>query len=422
LQNTMVPDELLLLFFKRATSALLDLKGSEVIKDAHEYEKIDPQASSRQCVLNVQQSMLQNTLEIYQAETLGAEDDIITIPQIRERLGNLKDEPQLSPDLQKAVDGMNEAARLACCKLVLYFELWLAGADDSIQQRRCLQDCTVGAGLDRTRLLEYFGLCQAALKLHCVKKFMAEGGSLFDGLVSPSSLTNASMEDSKLLFPQSRLEFVQQLLAKSMGWDPVLLSRELQRIFVEQEIALPLVHDQEVSHVFQELVQQMTLAIRIASLQMKDVQQAQLLSDLEKGGSTRVVSVQYSEFDVTHDGRKVVEGRTAPGALTMEAQLSEEEQKKQIRLSNEAAILQQEILGELLSLQEHERKNRLDEAERVNDAFTREVMTLPPGRQRIDFLRGVDPQTSRLLAMHKLWKAMLDANGGNPPKIAECQH
>ena len=88
------------------------------------------------------------------------------------------------------------------------------------------------------------------------------------------------------------------------------------------------------------------------------------------------------------------------------------------RLASEAALLQQTILGELLTLEEDERNLKLKEAAEVSREFMEEVMALPTGQERIDFLRGVDPTTSRQLAMHKLWAGMLQANGGQPPKMA----
>jgi hypothetical protein len=250
---------------------------------------------------------------------------------------------------------------------------------------------------------------------------MSEGGPLFEGLsTSPTNL----VDKSDLLFPQTRLEYVQQLLAKSMGWDPVFLTEELRRVFVQQDDSSALVHDKQVNSIFQNLVQEMQLAIGTASLQMKQHQEVQMLSDLQKGGNTRVVSVQYSEFEISPDGKKTAIGSSsAPAVSVMESQVSEEEQKRQIRLASEAAVLQQEILGELLSLPEHERNNKLEEAEQASQEFMKKVVALPPGQERIDFLRSVDPHTSRRLAMHKLWKGMLEVNGGKPPQLAsKCNH
>jgi hypothetical protein len=412
-------DELLLSFFQEASSALLQIGNVTSSEDAKQKQKTtttnkdddddndvdDSLSICRRQVLNVQQSILQQQIDKLQPS--------ISIDQAIERLRGLKQEPDLSPKLQQAMEEFDESARLALCKLVMYAEL---NVSSSSSNKKTIDD----GDLDRTKLLEYFGLCQTALKLHCVKKFMVEGGSLFDDLPQPPS-------NKQLLFPQTRLEHVQQILARAMGWDPEFLTIQLRRIFVEKDESIELVHDEAVSTIFQQLVQQMQTDIRTASLQMQNQQQAQLLSDIDEGGTTRVVSVSYSEYDISPDGTKQPTGNHAPtGQLssTIDSQrMTEEEKKRQIRLASEAAMLQQEILGQLLNMSEHERNDQLQEAERVSEEFMKRAMQLPPGQERIDFLRSIDPHTSKQLAMHNLWKGTLDANGGRPPKmVSRCNH
>jgi hypothetical protein len=441
----MIPEGLLLLFFKNATSTLLHLKGGEVVKE-HKDGIVYPLTACRRHVLNVQQNILEESLKEYQREKQEQhwkDVSVVTITKLRDCLGKLGKDHHASSAIQAAIESMNEAAQLALCKLILYTELYLAATNSNEEiskssSLRCLQESRTEQGLDRTRLLEYFGLCRAALKLHCVKKFMAQGEPLFDDFPSPEHIATSdlgppisdSVVDTTLLFPQTRLEYIQQLLAKAMGWHPVFLTTELQLIFVQRDDSIVLVHDEEVNLVFQELIQQMHISIRTASLQMQQDQQIQLLSDVESGGNTRVISVQYSEFDVFPDGSEVMTqsnpaAAAAPSASTMETSelMPVEERKRQIRMASEAAILQQEILGELLRLPEHERNNRLVEAERVSNHFMNEVIKLPPGPDRIDFLQSVDRRTSKYLAMHKLWRGILDANGGKPPQMApECDH
>ncbi|KAG7352377.1 hypothetical protein IV203_008425 [Nitzschia inconspicua] len=432
----MIPEELFLSFFKNATSALLYLKGSEAMEadDGNNNPSIsDPLSSSRRYILTLQQNVVREVVQEYQRQEESLHVDEyhdVTVAQFQVHLRQLGNDPNISSDVKAAMEGMNEAARLALCKLVLYWQQALTTPCTEKQslEKRNLQESPIEPELDRTRLLEYFGLCQAALKLHSVKNFMIHGDKLFDYLPSECTAVAAeklSVENEKILLPKSRFEYVQQLLAKAMGWDPVFLTKELQKIFVERDDSLALVHDDEVSKVFQELLQDMQIAIRTSFLLMQHEHQVQLLSDLESGGSTRVVSVKYSEYDITPDGHRLDEGvsdpTAAPETLTMEPaqELSEEQQKRQIRLAHEAAVLQQEILGELLRLPEHERNNRLEEAERTSQDFVKEVMTLRPGSDRIAFLRTVDPHTSRQLAMHKIWKDMIQANGGRPPMLAE---
>ena len=416
-----VPDDLFLLFFKNATAALLHLDGNGVMEKATNDENtLDTLATSRRYILNVQQTVLQKSLDDFYQD-FDDDDDPITIQQAKEHLGQLGSTSTPPPKLiREAMEGMNEAAKLALCKVVLWCEYSMAASPQKYKHN--LQ----GSGdLDRTRLLEYFGLCEAALKLYSVKKFMAEGGSLFeDVLGTPINL----VDNSELLLPQTRLEYVQQLLAQAMGWDPVFLTKELQHIFVEKDDSNALVHDKQVNSIFQNLVHEMQVAICTASLQMKKDQDLKMMNDLQKGGATRVVSVQYSEFEITPDGKKkpIAGSNSAPpkaSTMTEEEEdasqtMTEEEKKKTIRLASETAVLQQEILGELLSLPEHERNNRLEEAKQAHQDFMKQVMTLPPGPERMNLLLSVDAPTSRKLAMHKLWKGMLEANGGKPPQMA----
>jgi hypothetical protein len=421
-----VPDDLILSFFKDASSKLLTMNVEDEMKalslqgeDEKDggYCRKEVLSVCRRHILDLQQGVLKQVVENYSTKQQRQHEHdsfTITMSQARKRLGGLSLEHHLSQELRQAMDGMNEAARLALCKLVLFTEE--SHFITKTTNTRTRTDLQTSGDLDRTNLLEYFGLCLSALKLHCVKKFMVHGGSLFEGLPPPTPL---SSNPDQFLFPQTRLEYVQQLLAKSMGWDPEFLTSYLRRIFVEKDDSIELVHDHEVSTIFEQLVQQMGFTIRAASLEMSNLQHTQLLSDLDKGGNTRVVCVQYSEFEITPDGYQERSVSSPPGRQsTLDAQLTEEEQKSQIRLASEAAILQQEILGELLSMQEHERNDCLQEAKEVSEDVMKRALALSPGRDRIEFLRSVDPHTSRQLARHKLWTSMLHANGGKPPKMA----
>jgi len=296
--------------------------------------------------------------------------------------------------------------------------------------RRKLQD---EGHLDRNKLMEYFGLCQASLKLECVVKFMAgETTSLFERKSNDNNNNNNDYKTAAtvttIMFPQSRHEYVQQLLAKSMGWDPDFVTSELRQIFVEKNKNSvdddddDEYYNKEVVLLFQQLVEQIMDAVRLASLRInKSQQDSKLLNDLDKGGNTRVVSVQYSEFEISSDGTKKKSKTNAPEQISQEERIdddsiTEEEKKRQLRLASEAAMLQQTILGKLYNMDEHQRNNELKEAEEVSNEFMKQVMELSPGQERIDFLRRVDPVTSTQLAIHKLWNGVLKANGGKPPQ------
>jgi hypothetical protein len=94
----------------------------------------------------------------------------------------------------------------------------------------------------------------------------------------------------------------------------------------------------------------------------------------------------------------------------------EEFQKQQLRMASQATVLQQELLEQLQSMNEQDRDQLLEQAAQVSHDFLQQATNLPPGQERISFLRSINPETSRLLAMHKLWSTtMLEQNGGKPP-------
>jgi hypothetical protein len=431
-----VPDDLLLAFFRESTSRLNEIDPeAAVVATATENSDGDGDshldlADCRRCVLNHQKLVLKEVTYQFQKQqhnngnnggNSASDNCIISPTQVQERLGRLQHEPDLSPELKAAMEDMNDAARVGVCKLVLYTE-------EATTSSRNLQD---EGRLERTKMMEYFVLCKASIQLQCVVKFLSmTGGDLIFGKEEeePTAERNSdntfenkkSSSSAVMLFPQSRLEYVQRLLAKGMGWDPVFVTSELRKIFVEKPGDIDYgYYDNEVMVLFQQLVEQMTIAIRMATLHVRSKQDTELLNDLGKGGNTRVVSVQYSEFEVDQYGTKIESKNNAPEKGIDERQqlLTEEEQKQQLRLASEAAMLQQTILGELLTMDEDERNHTLNEAAEASRKFMEEVMALPMGQERIDFVRSVDAATQRKLAMHKLWNGMLQANGGKPPKI-----
>ena len=407
-----VPDDLILAFFRETSSRLVEMDPEAVLATATDGDSSLDLSGCRRCVLDQQRIALREVTSKFQT------DDGLSVDKVQERLGGLQAEPNLSQELKVAMEDMNDAARIGLCKLALYNEEKLYSESQSKPSSRILQE---EGRLERTKLMEYFVLCQSALKLQCVLDFMSlkqKGDWIFE---SNTTQLTGSDKAASVVFPQSRLEYVQRLLARGMGWKPTFVTAELKKIFVERSGDVDYsYYDNDVMVLFQKLVEQMQVAIRTSMLEIQSKQDTDLLQDLSKGGNTRVVSVQYSEFEVDQHGNKIESANknNAPEQIGDERQqLSEEDRKRQLRMASEAAVLQQTILAELLSMDEDQRNETLKEAAQVSKDFMQEVLALPM-QERIDFLRSVDPETSRKLAMHKLWEGMLQANGGKPPKIA----
>jgi hypothetical protein len=406
-----VPDDLLLSFFREASKALLELDYQRELVEGQKYDIAD----CRRCLLDKQKSVLNRSVAEYeQYDATATTSMLLSVDHVQARLGTLKHElSTLSPSLIEAMRNMDESARLALCKLVLYSECRPTRNNNNNSNDRSLQ--TTGT-LDRSRLLEFIALCQTAVKLECVKTHLVDGTPLFEDLVgaSSSSQTNGDEEPTAMKFPQARMERIQQLFSKAVGWDPDLTTQELRRIFSKPETS-EYSKDAEMLNLFQQLVTTMNAAVAQAS----SLQQKQL-SDKHKGGVTRVVSVQYSEIDVNDQGKPLASGNSNKAPTKVYRELSEDEQKQQIRMASQATVLQQELLDEMLNLSEDQRNVRLEEAKRASDKFIQQVMTLPAGRERITFLQSVDSHTSRLLATHKLWTSMLATNGGKlPPNMVK---
>jgi len=366
----MVPDDLLLTFFQQCRKALVELDCKEALRS-----ETWTTAECRRFLLDKQRSVLSSTLSTYNQNSKDNSSRIST-EAFQERLGNIKKEV-ISQELKAAVTENDAAARQALCKLMLYSETHRETPNQDLQN---------DGRLNRSKLLEYLGLCQSAITLECVEQNLNDNTPLFDDLEVPKD------EPTAMAYPQKRLEKVQQILARAVGLEPTFVTSELTRIFVDPATAATCEYadDQECRDVFRQLIVQMQTAVANASLHGGPT----TLSDRDKGGVTRVVAVQYSEVG---DGSS----SDAPKKNIME--LPQEEQIRQIRVASEAKQLQEELLRQLEELTPEDRKQKLRYAKQVSDDFLQSVMKLPPGPERIRFLQTVDPEKSKLLTMYKLW-------------------
>jgi hypothetical protein len=385
----MVPEDLILRFFEAATVALQQMECASTIEESSLGSNFSLSDCQR-CILQKQKSVLLQTVKEYNRQH--------ELPIITEYIAGLN-RTNDSTTISDAMASMEESARLAVCRFVLYSEThWKDEATRELQ--------TEGT-LERSKILEFIALCQTAIRLPSVQKHLADGSPLFEDIPAVSSTDSASRtpaeeEPTAMKFPQARLERIQCYLARVVGWDPEFTTNELRRLFFLKPDKSEYGNDTEVMNRFQQLILQMNAVVTTASLHASTNQ----LSDLGKGGVTRVVNVQCSEVaaaNVPGSDRGSSSTSVAPTRLTIDPHLTDEDQKRQIRVASEATRLQQELVAELLSMTEEQRKRQLDEAKLASEEFIKNTLALPPGRERIAYLQSVDPRTSRLLAMHKLW-------------------
>ena len=446
---TSVPDECLIVFFENASKALEKLDMKQIMKmtkssnnNSNSYEdgriKAEPAealslADCRRIVLEKQKSILHQSISLSSG---------VSVTHVQKRLSKLRQEENLSLELRSHMARLDETARLSLCELVLYSQECgsttratsinstsgnnhddddgsghKSNGETKNQFENYLQ--TTGS-MDRSRLLEFIALNRCAISLPIVKQFLINGPPLFpDGDPTNDDQKGGRGESSKvpaaiLRFPQSRLEYVQSLLSRAIGWDPQFTTRELTRIFfaVSSTLDNEFSNDEEIHEAFNFLMKESRTAIRDATLR----QQQQQLSDIDQGGVTRVVSVQYSEVvvgnssDNPDDAMPGNRNNNAPKKVCMDnasQRLSEHEQKRQIRLASDASLASQSLLEGLLSMSGKERNKQLQKAQIADDEFTKRVLEIPPGRQRLILLQSIDPDTSELLLIHKTWEAYI---------------
>jgi hypothetical protein len=419
-----VPLSVLLDFFRSATKAL------------EECTIADPKTLSdlRMVILTQQKQCLEHIVDVYNDDKESPTSPL-TVQIMQHALKDLpskKEQQELDPTVQKAMDEMDDGARLSFTRLVLLSECLKEHADVIDQSLSLLK---TSGSMQRSDILEFCGLCNAAIRLSNVQKHLQSGAPLFED-------NNTLQEEgsSKIFFPQKRLEMIQRMFLKATGYDPDHGTAEIQRIFFSAhngssgntDNTAEFSVDPELMEVFTNMASAMNVALTNATIQATH---NTFFSDQDQGGVTRVVAVNYSEKIIDQaTGQEVAASEdivnsssdAAPLTQTMDTEDKpkspsqeqlEAQQRAELRVAREAATLQQEILGELLNMRDEERDAKLKLAKQEADKFIQQAMLIPPGPERVSFLRSVDSETQKLMAMHKLWGNMLAANGGKPPTM-----
>jgi len=310
--------------------------------------------------------------------------DNVTVEQVQLALKDLGTSSDVNLKVKEAMNTMNEAARLAFCRLVLHDE--------------CRWDSTktpprnLNAGespMTREDLVEFAGLCNGVVRLSNVQKHLRDGSRLFDDIHAPAPI-----------FVQKRLERIQQLLLRAVGFETDFGKTEIERYFLGNADL-----DPDLIQLLNNLSSNMTVALTNASMG-EGTEQA--LSDQDQGGVTRVISVNYSEKIVSPDGREI-STTSAPTQETIQEH-DEEEQLSQLKMARQAASLEQSILNDLMALPEVDRQGKLELARSTHEDFVARAMEMPAGPERIQFLTSVDPDKQQLLLIHKLWTKSMQEN------------
>ena len=296
------------------------------------------------------------------------------------------------PALEKPVQALNQAARGAFARLVLCAEIQAAPGTRTL---------TCRGSLPRSAIMEFCGLCQAIVHIKEVQDHLKDGRPLFGP-------PNQQQQHT----PQERLETIQRHYLEALGYDSEFGKAEIKRIFFTDGPHSEFAQDRELVHAFMDLLQTMNQVVAEASMHAQQAALGQF-SDIHQGGVTRVVSVSASEKIV--GGDDTVESVSGP--VMGETIHAEEQQRAELEMAKRAATMQQEILGQLLAMRGEERTENLERAKRCVDEFIQKAMSVPPGPERIAIMQGMDPETQRYMAMHKIWESVVQSNGGKEPII-----
>jgi hypothetical protein len=402
MKDRMVDEKLLLEFFKQATEAMENL-------DQLDHPVVNL-GDLRQVLLATQTSCLQSAVAKFPNSgwtTAGLQQ------VLKSCAGGGKD---YSVSVQRAVEEMDEAARLAFCRLVLYSEYI---KDLNNQSRKFLSSSNFSK-MKESDVFEFCGLCLAALGLPFVVEHVQCGTRLFDN-VPASSCAGETIH----ALPRVRMQLIQRMFLRALGYQPDHGVHELKRIMdLETPIdgETDLSGNQMIQDTVRSTMQKMETLLLGCDHQLSDYTPARRLDDNDV---TRVVSVSYSEkiIDaVTGEEILTLSNDSAPCSQTMaqdtiefpaESETRQLKSHDEFRGAHEAAQLQNDILSDLESMSDAARSTKLELARETVDQVLQMTCSIPKMSERIAFMRSLDPEQQRLMAMHKIWTAgLVDNNGG----------
>lgn len=440
------PSQVLLDFFNEASDSL---SQAHLVKSSHydlppgeENDKIVMDLNQhRQLLLRIQVSILEKVVSDYNNENEKGGD--IAIEQAQQALkelgakGSEEGAEEEEKELMEAMTNMNTMARIAFTRLVLQSEWkWfeenseynedfqnkdntgeatMAMSSISLPTRDGLKDGSDGESMTTSDINDFCALCTTAVNLPEVQRYIGYGERLYVGkdvnidenLTPPSESSIKSGLEASLLINE-RIMNLQNLFYRAVGYEPAFAISEIGNLLSKNPST-----DEEID-VFEKLnsfVSSMKVALQNAAAP------TELLSDENEGGCTRVLSVNYSEFEFDPSAPTGPTPDSNSLSINRMQEHDEEEQRRQLHMAQQAASLQQGILGELLSMEEEEREETLALAKETHDSFLKRAMQLPIGPERVQYLQTMDSDEQRLMVMHKLWEKLLAENGGEPPRI-----
>lgn len=279
------------------------------------------------------------------------------------------------------------------------------------RQGRHLRHTEDGLGpMERSAIIEFCGLCSAAVRLPEVLGYLQDGRNIFPP--PPSELEGGEKtgyrraDRARRFIPQHWIRSLQHMLIRAVGYDHEFGMMELRRVILSAE--QPGNGDGESDPELVTAVVEFSRSLLEAESRATSNCLKEGLSDQHEGGVTRVTSVKLTEKVVNHGGNMFSRSHDeAPSQERME-QHSEEDRRAQQAMIQKAAALQHSILTSLQDMEEEQRNEQLKEAKTVHEEFIKGAMELPPGPERVGFMQNISPEKQKMLLIYKLWGQIQD--------------
>ncbi len=349
---------------------------------------------------------------------------------------------------------MNNKARKTFCYLVLWYEFQYDnlicttgttsdGRDENrIPPTRSLTTANTNNLTKSSDVLEFCGLCCTAVRISAVRRYIQYGEPIFPNMVRDDEDTSPTecnqmpptrQHKPELRLPQQRLQHLQRLLLRAIGYDPDFGTQMIMEMFYNNSYITEI--DTNVVSTFRDMEQLMeqTLSDVTNNLTHETFfgnHNTNMWNDSDD--VTRIVGVTYSEKYIdAQTGQEIMsippdehyDEDGAPRSLTMTETTTDADDNASTIKSNsndalmqKAALLQQEILGELLSMREEEREMKLTEVNAIVQKVMDHMTTLSQPHDRIHYLTNLDADTQRCMAMKKIWDTMIADHGHQAPR------
>ena len=412
---TAIPSALFLDFFEAATEQLKTYAVVGSDDSFHEPSKMSVPLTldeQRRLLLQIQLECLSQIVSTHNTEN---EEDVK-----EDAFKRALSEPALSLDRSAIASRtrMEEAARCAFGRSVLRTELrwdkeiFLHRGNQSVEDHeraRGLLDENFSEtnSMDRGAMIEFCSLCTAALDMPEVQDYIESGAAI--------SFCRASGEDWAVsekdwmespdgsTMPPQRMERLHLLLLRAVGYRADFAKAKMQEHFFPTEGENT---REKTDAELEEAISKFLWSMQTTASKASDATQAVTLSDHDSGGFTRVVSVLHSERTIDGSATTTSGTTAVPLAQSMEEH-DDHMQQRHLAIAKEAAALQNGILTELMSMSEDDRNELLAEAKDAHFSFLNKISELKSGQDRIECLQDIDAEKQKLLAIHKLWGAVV---------------